>query len=267
VFSSPQIETWRRRLRTALKPALYRFRSKHLYRLANFYVNAVDNDHDCDFYTNGEAKFARSRLAGAKVAFDVGAARGGWTKIALAADPHVVVHDFEPTSRRFKILQELGLGERVVLNNVGLGDQIGEADIYYNASGGSNSLFPQRYNGEDYAPADVEKVRITTIDAYCREHGIDHVDFVKMDIEGHELSAIRGAEQMLRAGRVGVLQFEYSYVFLDSGTSLRAVMEYVRRINPCYRFFKLYPDEARPIDTYDQAMDNFKTQNWAMIKM
>ena len=257
---------WGRRARAVLKPLVYRFRSKQLYRLANFYVNAVDNDHDCDFYTNGEAEFARARLPGAKIAFDVGAAKGGWTKIALAADPHVKVHCFEPTSRRFKILEDLKLGDRVVLNNLGLGDSAGEARIFYGASGGSNSLYPQRYNGEAYVAADVETVKISTIDNYCRERGIDWVDFIKMDIEGYEMAAIRGAEQMLRRGRIGIIQFEYSYVFLDAGTSLRAVMEYVHSINRDYRFHKLYPDGARPIPTYDQTMDNFKTQNWALIK-
>jgi FkbM family methyltransferase len=262
---TPHLRPWRH-LRKVVKPLVYRLRSKQLYRLANFYVNACDNDHDCDFYTNGEAEFARARLVGAKVAFDIGAARGDWTKLALAADPQVNIHCFEPTSRRFQILQGLELDNRVRLNKLALGDAVGEAKIFYNASGGSNSLHPQRYNGEADNPADIETVKITTIDNYCNDAGIARIDFVKMDIEGNELAAIRGAERMLRDGRIEIVQFEYSYVFLDAGASLRAVIAYVHELNPTYRFYKLYPDGPRPVDKYEAAMDNFKTQNWAFIK-
>jgi FkbM family methyltransferase len=259
---------WRSTLRARVKPLVYRLKNRALYRVASFYINAVDNDNDINFETNGEAAFARSRLAAGMLAFDVGAARGDWTAIALAANPNLKVHCFEPTSRRTKILQARNFGGRVVLNQLGLGAEAGTAKIFYNASGGSNSLYPQRYEGDaPYDAADVETVTIATIDSYCRERGIDHIDFVKMDIEGYEMAAIRGAERMLRAGSIDILQFEYSYVFLDAGTSLMRLMAYMRDINPDYVFHKIYPDGAQPIHTYRHTLDNFKTQNWAIIKI
>jgi FkbM family methyltransferase len=260
------MSVWRSTLRARVKPLVYRFRSRFLYRVASFYVNAVDNDHDNDFHTNGEEAFARERLPGARIVFDVGAAKGDWTAIALSADPNLVVHCFEPTSRRFKVLTDRGFGERAVLNNFGLGEAPARTKIFYNASGGSNSLFPQRYNGQSYAETDVETVTISTIDAYCRERGIDHVDFIKMDIEGYEMAAIRGAQQMLAAGKIDVIQFEYSYVFLDAGTSLMRLMQYLKEVNPAYEFHKIYPDGTRPVPAYSHTLDNFKTQNWAIIK-
>jgi FkbM family methyltransferase len=256
---------WRSTLRPRVKPLLYRFRSKALYRIASFYVNTYDNDNDIGFETNGEARFARERLRGATVAFDVGAAQGEWTKIALAAEPGLKVHCFEPTKRRMQILLDRKFDDRVVLNKLACGDKPATADIFYNASGGSNSIFPQRYAGEHYDPNDVEQISITTIDNYCQQKAIDHVDFIKMDIEGYEMSAIRGAERMLRDGKIGVLQFEYSYVYIDAGTSLMQMMRYLQGVNPNYVFHKLYPDRAEPVRTYRHTLDNFKTQNWAII--
>jgi FkbM family methyltransferase len=257
---------WRTQLRPRLKSFAYRYRSNLLYRIASFYVNAVDNDHDSAFATNGEQLFANTRLRGAKIVFDVGAAQGRWTKIALESDPNVVVHCFEPTSRRFQILIDRKFGERVKLNNFALGDSPGTSKIFYGASGGSNSLYPQRYDGESYAPTDVEMIQISTIDDYCRDHRIEHVDFIKMDIEGHETAAVRGAAAMLRAGKIDIIQFEYSYVFLDADASLLKLMQYVRSLNPDYDFYKLYPDGPRRVDAYRHTMDNFKTQNWAIIR-
>jgi FkbM family methyltransferase len=257
---------WRSRLRWHVKPLVYRFRSRLLYKLATQYVNVVDNDNDCEFRSNGEETFAHARLPGAKLAFDVGAAKGEWTCIALAANPTLEVHCFEPTSRRMKILEDRKFGERVVLNQFGFGATAEAPEIFYNASGGSNSIFPQRYDGEHYDSHDVEQVRITTIDAYCSERRIEHIDFIKMDIEGYEMAAIRGAERMLRESRIDILQFEYSYVFLDAGTSLMQLMNYVHGINPAYVFHKIYPDGAVPVHAYKHTLDNFKTQNWAIIK-
>jgi len=254
-----------RSLRSHVKPLVYRLRNRHLYRIANFYVNAVDNDHDCEFATNGEERFAKDRLPGCKLAFDLGAAKGNWTDIALAANPAIEVHCFEPTSRRHKLLVDK-FGDRVKLNRLAMGDQPGEATIFYGASGGSNSIFPQRFAGEAYAKDDVETIKVSTIDEYCRANKIDHVDFIKMDIEGYEPAAIRGAENMLRAGKIGIIQFEYSYVFIDAGASLMSLMSYVAKVNPAYRFHKLFPDGTREIPTYDHRLDNFKTQNWAIIK-
>lgn len=256
---------WSSLIRPRVKPLVYRLRSKWLYRAASFYVNTVDNDHDSDWWTNGEAAFARARLPGAKLVFDVGAAVGDWTAIALESDPDLMVHCFEPTNRRFSKLAARGFGSRVVLNRLGLGDAPTEAQIFHGAVGGSNTLFSQQYPGtENHAQS--ETIQISTIDRYCREHGIDHVDFIKMDIEGYEMAAIRGAEQMLRAGKIDVIQFEYSYLFIDAGTSLMQLMRYVNEINPRYEFHKILPTGTRPITKYKHELDNFKTQNWALIR-
>jgi FkbM family methyltransferase len=265
-LSMKESTVWRSTLRARVKPLVYRFRSRLLYKVASFYVNSVDNDNDSDFYTNGEASFAQRQLPGKAVAFDVGAAKGLWTEIALAADPNVVVHCFEPTSRRIQVLKDRKFGERAILNNFALGAELGSSTIFYGASGGSNSLFPQRYSNEQYADSDVETVKVSTIDDYCRSNRIDHVDFIKMDIEGYEMAALRGAEQMLRDGRIDVVQFEYSYVFLDAGVSLMQLMKYVHEVNPTYEFHKIYPDGTRRVTTYEHTLDNFKTQNWAIIK-
>lgn len=257
---------WKSAFRARVKPLVYRFRSRVLYRIASFYVQSVDNDNDSDFHTNGEEAFALDRLRGTSVVFDVGAAKGNWTEIALTADPKLTVHCFEPESRRFKMLIDRQFGERVILNKVGLGDAPGQAKIFVGTSGGSNSLFPQRYNGQAHDAPDGETVNVSTVDIYCREKNIQWIDFIKMDIEGYEMAAIRGAEQMLRAGKIGIVQFEYSYVFLDAGVSLMRLMQYVHELNPDYEFHKIYPDGARRVSTYEHTLDNFKTQNWAIIK-
>ena len=50
-----------------------------------------------------------------------------------------------------------------------------------------------------------EGVGAVTLDRFCREHGVSRVDFVKIDTDGHELSVLEGARQILRECRPTVL--------------------------------------------------------------
>jgi FkbM family methyltransferase len=43
-----------------------------------------------------------------------------------------------------------------------------------------------------------ESVRILTVDDICSRNAMDHVDLIKMDVEGHELPALEGAYRTLR---------------------------------------------------------------------
>ena len=57
---------------------------------------------------------------------------------------------------------------------------------------------------------------VTTIDSYCQEKSIERVDFIKLDIEGAELLALRGGvETIVRSRPIVVVEvnFETSAAF------------------------------------------------------
>ena len=51
-------------------------------------------------------------------------------------------------------------------------------------------------------------MQATTIDDYCRANGIERIDVRKLDIQGGELAALRGATQMLAEGRISLIYTE-----------------------------------------------------------
>ncbi len=51
-------------------------------------------------------------------------------------------------------------------------------------------------------------VSVATLDEFCRERGLARIDLLKMDLQGGELLALRGAAGLLRAGAVDVIYTE-----------------------------------------------------------
>jgi FkbM family methyltransferase len=54
-----------------------------------------------------------------------------------------------------------------------------------------------------------EQTRSVTIDGYLDREKIPFVALMKMDIEGHELAAVRGAAESLKSRRIQAVYFEY----------------------------------------------------------
>jgi FkbM family methyltransferase len=67
----------------------------------------------------------------------------------------------------------------------------GEADLILTEYDGNATLKPQRdSHGINYVGA--ERVRITTLDSVLQAAGVSRMDFVSLDVEGHEIEVMRG---------------------------------------------------------------------------
>ncbi len=94
----------------------------------------------------------------------------------------LLVHNFERNGVR---------DDQIVLNRLALTDRSGdEIVIADGASQGSTSIFGRAAQGQ--------KVMTVTLDDYVVHCRLQRVDFIKMDIEGSELLALKGAQQTIR---------------------------------------------------------------------
>jgi hypothetical protein len=74
--------------------------------------------------------------------------------------------------------------------------------------------------GQDQSPK--KRVTVTTLDAYCAREGIESIDFIKIDVEGHERDVVRGAEDLISRRKIAVIILETDHRLVEFYNSLRS---------------------------------------------
>ena len=132
---------------------------------------------------------------------DVGANAGLYTVIAAKrVGPSGRVIAFEPSPRELGQLRthlRLNRCANVTIEEVALGEASGQGDLLIidGHETGSNSF---HLADGDAAGARPLRVAIRTLDDYYGQGQLSRIDFIKIDIEGAELSALRGATRVFR---------------------------------------------------------------------
>lgn len=96
------------------------------------------------------------------------------------------VYSIEPAQKSFDCLKKII--EQNELNAVpiqyAISTKNGETTFYHNTNTTANSLFPELQDG------DTEIVKTRTLAEIFKEYNIEHVDFMKLDIEGEEFNVL-----------------------------------------------------------------------------
>ena len=126
----------------------------------------------------------------------------------LAVQPDVSVHAFEPTPeiaarlRRMAALNDL---QNLKVHDVAV-VYCETTEVSLNrcrGEFGSNDGMNFITEAADFP--DGERVAAVCLDRFCRDHRIDRIDLLKLDIQGQEHSALIGAIGLLEAGRIGTI--------------------------------------------------------------
>jgi FkbM family methyltransferase len=181
----------------------------------------------------GELRFIRSYVRPGMVALDVGANIGVHTlTIAECVGPRGAVHSFEPTgvfeALRYNVRQN-GFERRVRLNHCAVGAEEGSLRLlackpgYELFTSEGTPLVPEVSTGR------YVEYPMTALDAYAREQGLSHIDFLKVDVEGAEDLVLRGAKDLIARGAVGCILFELNEVCMHhNGRSAAAFLALLR---------------------------------------
>ncbi len=169
------------------------------------------------------------------VVLDVGANVGAHTvQFAKRVAPGGMVYAFEPTDYAFgKLMRNTELNSELaplirasqVFLNEGDGELVPES-IY--------SSWPLEGGGEELHHSHQGELRETagaaaiSLDAFCDANEIARADFMKLDVDGHEIAVLRGARKVLGEIRPKILMEVSPEGFSEMGYEFSELVEIIR---------------------------------------
>jgi len=196
------------------------------------------------------------------ILFDVGANIGGYSNYLAAIFPkNRIIHSFEPSKNTFNELRENTTTiDNIIISNIGLSDQAGQRILYSSThSSGLSSVYNRQIIHHGIKMEEKEKIWLETIDNYCAKHKIDKIHFLKLDIEGHELFALKGAERMISNMRIDFIQFEFGGCNIDSRTYFQ---DFFYLLKDKYKIYRILKDGIKEIRHYSENNEIFLTVNY-----
>ena len=153
------------------------------------------------------------------VAIDVGANRG---QISIAMSRNFErVYALEPDSINFAELQDsldLNGCNNVEALQIAATDISGFKLLNVSTDYGHHSLEPKHISQF----RETKTVESICLDDFSERFGLPRSDLVKIDVEGHELSVLKGASRLLASALIDQLIFEHSPVLLDLANRSRS---------------------------------------------
>ncbi len=199
------------------------------------------------------------------VIFDIGANKGDWTEevLRVAGGRIKKIYQFEPSAHNVDILRKRFDGDsRIQLLPYAVSDHNGSAELFSDAPGSViASLYKRKLDHFNMNLKDVTHIETITLDEVIKKYGIDKINFMKMDIEGHELSALHGAAHALENGTIQAFSFEFGGANIDSRTYFQDFWYLLAPLG--YSFFRILPMGAVvSVKAYREILENFRTTNY-----
>lgn len=166
----------------------------------------------------------------------------------------------EPSEQAVGILRKrFASHSEIAIMHAAASDQRGEATFY---EGPDASEASSLLAGPVHQTSIERAVTLTTLDDEVARLGLERVDFVKIDAEGHDLHVLRGAAGLLSEQRIGAVQFEYHKLWAATGSTLGEASSLLRSVG-----YELFRVRAAGLDRfeYEPYREYFGYSNYVAV--
>jgi FkbM family methyltransferase len=190
---------------------------------ATFVLSAWQNWTEYEFWKAHKILEEHSRVITAALAksgnvcLDVGANIGLYS-LFIAACGAKKVYSFEPAKGNFdrflkNIARNLALSKKIVPIQKAISDTNQQLSVYFNEVCPGLTKVGVENNSSESCSA-------ISLDEFCLNESLHHVDLLKIDVEGFEMHVMAGCKDLLKAHRIEVIFFEsYDNALNEYGAS------------------------------------------------
>ena len=201
------------------------------------------------------------------VIFDVGANVGNYSLALRAQFPKATIYAFEPVKKTFEILANNVDGKNIKTHNLGFSDKAGTGKLFNIVNSEDTeiaSLYEDVFSGIFQSSAEVTSTEFVmeTLDSFCSANHILSVDFLKIDVEGHELFVLRGAEKLIENNGLKIIQFEFNSHNVFSRVFLRDFYLILEN----FEFYRILESGLAKLGPYTALNEIFVQQNLLAVR-
>jgi FkbM family methyltransferase len=187
------------------------------------------------------------KYAKIKTIVDVGANTGAYAEELRQNFPKAAIYALEPHPMTFKKLSALAKKNNIKASRQGLGDHVGKGKLWDFADDAElkstqptstlastlkeviEDLHKQKAQAYDFP--------LNTLDNFAKKEKIKKIDYLKIDVEGAEITVLRGAKNLLKNNSISFVQFEFNEMNAYSKTFFKDFMD----ILPNHLFYRIMP--------------------------
>jgi FkbM family methyltransferase len=154
-----------------------------------------------------------ARSAGISVIYDIGANVGTWSLLARSLMPGARIHAFEPLPKhQTEFLHNFRSREDVTLHSIALGSVNAPETLHVTDFSDASSLLPpNEASRSQFRVREVAQMplQVFRLDDYRLEKQLPLPDLIKLDIQGYELEALKGAPECLRSAKAIIAEVSF----------------------------------------------------------
>ncbi|MDC0595355.1 FkbM family methyltransferase [Acidimicrobiia bacterium] len=186
------------------------------------------------------------------IIFDVGAHTGQTLDFYTQVFKNFEIYSFEPFYESYKVLNKKSKNYPFANSyNIGMSDKREEAKFYSyigpnnNDYSQMNSLFKQKekslgeWGFEETKETKEEICKFETLDNFCKNSSITHIDLLKIDVQGAEYKVLKGGINLLKNKKVKIVILEI--IVVSNYDDLWKISDYINYFEKLdYELYGLY---------------------------
>ena len=204
-----------------------------------------------------EMNFINSFITDGNIIIDVGANLADISILSASKGENVRVFCFEPTEKLIQLINE-----NILINHFEKRISVFQKAVS-NINGKIHFTLEQEseishISIDNRLEKNSIEVESTTLDTFAEQHSINHIDLLKVDVEGAELFVFQGAKKLLKNQKIDCILFEFNKNIPRFGYSKSELIYYL--LNKDYFVFKFDQDSKLSL-----VSNNFKSRVFPRI--